>query len=234
MHIWRASLAATADVLAVCQALLSPDELARAMRYRFTRDRYRYICGRGQLRQLLSRYLAQPAGEIEIELAPHGKPQLTAPNALGLQFNLAHSADWLIYAFARHRAVGVDIEAMRDDVDFAELVPTVFSAAEQAEWRQLPHALQKPAFYRAWACKEAFIKAIGLGLMFPLQDFDVQLHPSQPAALLALRSTHFQLPDWQLFDLPTPAGFVGAVCVGGVSKGQSVKVLRCQSVNSLP
>lgn len=220
VHIWRASLAVSAEALAACQALLSPDELARAMRYRFTGDRYRYICGRGRLRQLLSAYLAQPAGKIEIKLSPQGKPQLAAPNALGLQFNLAHSADWALYAFARHRAVGIDIEVMRDDVDFAELVPTVFSSAEQAEWRQLPPSLQKGAFYRAWACKEAFIKAIGLGLMFPLQDFDVQLHPSRPAALLALRSPHFNLPDWQILDLPTPAGFAGAVCVAEGEKEQ--------------
>lgn len=214
VHIWRVPLDVDAVSLQICRATLSADEQARAARYRRTIDQYHFICGRGRLRQLLGRYVNVSPAALAFTYSPYGKPAIAGKNgAPALQFNLAHSGGQALYAFTRHHPIGIDIEAMRDDIEFEALTQTVFSPAEQAEWRSLPQMLKKQGFYRAWASKEAFIKAIGLGLSFPLQDFDVRLHPAQPAALLAVRSPHFYSAEWSLCDVSVAPNYFGALCL---------------------
>ena len=72
--VWCARLDAPPGVLQACQAVVSPDELERAGRFRFDRERQRYLAGRGLLRQLLAGYLRCPAKEMVFAYSPTGKP----------------------------------------------------------------------------------------------------------------------------------------------------------------
>ena len=93
VHVWRGSLDLMPTMVERLRRLLSHDELARAGRFHFERDRQHFIVARGYLRTILSRYLKTPAAEIDFVYGVNGKPQLadSSQQAQPLYFNLAHS-----------------------------------------------------------------------------------------------------------------------------------------------
>jgi 4'-phosphopantetheinyl transferase len=94
---------------ATLQALLSPDEVERASRFIFERDRRRYVAARGQLRQLLGGYIGVAPEALSFAYGQYGKPRLADPSA-SVEFNLAHSAALAVVAVAHGAIVGVDVE----------------------------------------------------------------------------------------------------------------------------
>jgi 4'-phosphopantetheinyl transferase len=173
--------------------ILTPDELERAARFRFDRDRNRYIVCRGTLRELLG-------ARAPFVYGPYGKPRLEGSD---VRFNVSHSHGLGMIAIARGREVGCDIE--RVDPSFAdEKIPEqFFSPHEVAALRALPESEQCAAFFRCWTRKEAFIKACGMGLSLPLDSFDVTL--GERAALLR------GAEGWSLHSVDAPEGYATAV-----------------------
>src|SRR5579883_1567651 len=76
VHLWQAALDQPAATVVLLEQLLSDDERARADRFRFERDRRRFIVARGILRSLLARYTNRPAAHIEFSYSTKGKPAL--------------------------------------------------------------------------------------------------------------------------------------------------------------
>lgn len=170
-----------ADEVARFLETLSRDERDRAQRFRTERDRRRYIVRRGLLRELLSHYLDRPPERIRVTCSPEGKPGLRGGD---LRFNLSHSHGLVVYAIARGREVGCDIE-WRDCRFVAGLVPEkFFSSLEMRMLRELTADKRTEGFFNCWTRKEAYIKARGVGSSFPLRSFDASLAPDEPAALL--------------------------------------------------
>lgn len=216
VHVWRASLAQPSAVQQQLAALLSADERDRAARFHFARDRRRFTAGRGILRLLVARYLAIDPAHVLFEYGRHGKPALAAVQRAGdLRFNLAHSGECALLAFARGREVGVDVEQPRPVDNMAQVVARTFSGAEQAALRALPDSAQQQAFFTCWTRKEAYIKARGTGLALPLDSFDVALDPQAPARLLATRDEPGAAQQWTLCALAPGAGLVAALGVEG-------------------
>ena len=142
-----------------------------------------------------------------------GSPKLIPPeNALRLRFNLAHSEDSALFAFAWDRTLGVDIEALKSDTPCDELAQNYFSEAERAAYSGLPEAERRPAFFRIWTRKEAYVKARGEGLSLPLSQFDVSLDPEN-ARLLATRPDASEADRWQMKNIPLGENFAGALVV---------------------
>jgi 4'-phosphopantetheinyl transferase len=161
--------------------MLSANEHERARRFRFERDRQRYIVRRGRLRALLARYLDLPPPQVQLRVGPFGKPYAAEGN---LRFSLSHSHGIALYAIAHGLEVGCDIEH-RDQRYASEQLPELFfSPREVHTLRSLAPALQAEGFFNCWTRKEAYVKARGYGLSLPLDVFDVSLAPSEPAALL--------------------------------------------------
>jgi 4'-phosphopantetheinyl transferase len=132
-----------------------------------------------------------------------------------LHFNLSHSGKIALYAFAYERKVGVDVEYVRGSLDNEELAAHYFSTYECSVLHSLPASLREEAFYTCWTRKEAYIKALGIGLSQPLDEFDVSLTPSEPAALLADRSDPEAPECWSLQTLAPEDRYVGALVVEG-------------------
>ena len=171
LHLWRIDLADGAD--GPYWDCLSEDEVTRAQRYRFDRDRTRFVQSRGSLRHILSRYLNRPPAAITFTYGPHGKPSCT-PN---LSFNLSHSGNTALCALARHRRVGVDVEQYRPITHFSSLARRCLSEAELPAVMHLPEAQQQATFLQYWTAKEAYLKAIGCGLTQSLTSVTLQLSP---------------------------------------------------------
>nr|ASV46661.1 hypothetical protein [uncultured bacterium] len=133
----------------------------------------------------------------------------------GIRFNVSHSGEMALYAFARGRELGVDVEEVRRMEDGLHIAERFFSQAEVAVFRSLPEEIRDDAFFNCWTRKEAYIKAVGEGLSFPLHVFDVSLAPGEPARLLASRDPQ-QAERWSLRGLPDPApGYRAAIVVEG-------------------
>ena len=113
VHVWCASLDVPPETAARLDATLTCDERNRSARFRFERDRQRFIVARGVLRDLLGRYLATPPGHLRFGYNPFGKPDLSPEFGSRLTFNLSHSAGLALIAIAAGSSVGVDLEHIR-------------------------------------------------------------------------------------------------------------------------
>jgi 4'-phosphopantetheinyl transferase len=211
VHVWRADLSLDSAAIARLVATLSPDERARAARFHFERDRRRFTAARGVLRQILAGYLGQDPALIEFNYSPSGKPSLDSD----VRFNMSHSHELALYAIARRKEVGVDVERIRPQVAEEQIAERFFSPREAATLRALPANVQAEAFFNCWTRKEAYIKARGEGLGIPLDSFDVSLAPGEPAAILAVRNEPQEMLRWSIESLAPAPGYVSAVVAEG-------------------
>lgn len=128
IHTWRASLDLASPGIQALVPILSEDERVRAERFRSRRDGQRSIASRGILRFLLGRYLATDPGQIKFCYGREGKPFLANESAAGgLRFNVSHSQGLALFAFARGRELGVDLERIEPSVH--ERIPERFFSA---------------------------------------------------------------------------------------------------------
>jgi len=212
IHIWQRQLVCERQVIESLRRILATDELERAQRYRFATNRDEYVIARGTLRTLLGEYLACSPEKIRFTYSQYGRPQLDGTDHGGLsEFNISHSGNIVVLAFARNRRVGIDIEHVRRDFNTMEIAQRFFSLAEREALRQVPMNQRYEAFFTCWTRKEAFIKALGEGLSHPLDQFDVSLAPGFPAALLATRPDAADARRWSLWNVNVPSGYSGAL-----------------------
>lgn len=216
VHVRIASLDRRQSELRFFESILAEDEINRANRFRFHKDRERFVAGRGLLRGILSPYLGLPANEIIFTYGSHGKPGIRRQEGRpAIQFNLAHSAGTAIYAIIRDRPVGIDIELVNHEFPIDSVAERFFSKVEVAAFRSLPQEMQRIAFYKCWTRKEAFIKALGDGLTCPLADFDVSLMLGEPARLLNVGWAPEEASRWCMEDIDGIAGCAAAIVFSG-------------------
>jgi 4'-phosphopantetheinyl transferase len=217
VHVWRAALASPAKYLDALNAMLSPDERARADRFRAEADRTRHIVGRGLLRMLLGRFLECPPAALVVEYSEHGKPGLAAGDSrASLQFNVSHSGEWILVAIASGRRVGVDVERMRTNIAVDEIAKRFFSQNECRALATLPASARLDAFYSCWTRKEAYLKATGQGLSLPLDQFDVSCLPGEAARLVETRQDPSDVDRWSLQNLDLGRSHKAAVAAEGM------------------
>ncbi|MHB8243493.1 MAG: 4'-phosphopantetheinyl transferase family protein [Solirubrobacteraceae bacterium] len=210
VHVWSACLDRRPSTVERMRKSLAEDERARADRFRFERDRSRYIVGRALLRGLLAGYCGTEPHDLVFQYGEFDKPGLFD----GPWFNLSHSGSTALYAFSSAAEIGVDVEL--DDPDFANerIAERFFSPAEVSALRALPKEAQARAFLTCWTRKEAFIKARGDGLSLPLDSFDVTLSPDTPAELLRTAWSEEEPRQWCMEDLSDRrAGYIAAVAL---------------------
>jgi 4'-phosphopantetheinyl transferase len=216
VDVWRASLDVRPSRVQELKQILSPDEIARAQRFRFQKDHDHFIVARGLLRVILARYVDVAPAQLRFSYSSYGKPALT--NALGqdiLNFNMTHSQGLALYAITRGRKIGVDLEAIRYDFACEQIAARFFAPREYAALRSLSPGLKHEAFFNGWTRKEAYIKARGEGLSFPLDQFEVSLIPGEPAKLLNVERDVSEVARWSLRELDLGPSYAAALVVEG-------------------
>jgi 4'-phosphopantetheinyl transferase len=200
--------------LAKFHATLAPVERERAARFRFERDRNRFMVGRGALREILGHYLQIDPIKVEFIYGPHGKP-LLADNGRegGWQFNLAHSDALALVGVTCAGNIGVDIERIRPVNDVDELVARFFCPREIAAFHALPEEQKPIAFFNLWTRKEAWLKATGEGIGHSLNRVEVAFLPGEAARLLSLPEGPHAGDYWTLHQLDPAPGFAAALAV---------------------
>ncbi len=214
VHVWRAHLNQSASTLNNLQQLLSEEELARAKRFFFEKDRSHFIIARGILRYLLGRYLNTDPVQLRFRYNAYGKPALDIqPNEISLKFNLSHSCDLALLAFSYSYELGIDVEFMRSDVTYEKVAKYYFSPYEISLLHTLPPEMIIQGFYNAWTRKEAYIKGRGQGISIPLDIFDVSLKPGEPAELVNSREDAQETSRWSMQELYPGPYYAGALIV---------------------
>jgi 4'-phosphopantetheinyl transferase len=216
VHVWRASLRPPPHVLARLEAHLSPDERARAARFRFPEHRTAFVAGRGAQREILSRYTGLAPHALVYEETKYGKQSLAGAAAdLGIRYNVSNSGELALYAVTLRREIGVDLEKLKPMPDGIDIAKRFFSAPENEVFAALDEAVRDLAFFYCWTRKEAYIKAVGEGLSMPLDRFDVAFAPGEPARILRTRGDEDEAHRWSMAELHPGPGYVGAIVVEG-------------------
>ena len=187
VHVWRTSLCSGWEL---AWEILSAEEKARAEQFHFERDKRRFVLCRAALRGQIARYTGVAPQDAALEYGPFGKPRL--PASCRLEFNVSHSGDAALLAFARH-AVGVDIEAIRPVRHALSVAESFFAPSEIADLRLVEPAELDAAFLRCWTRKEARAKGLGEGLSGP--------------------DRNRELGNWRFHDLDAGPGFMAALAV---------------------
>ena len=195
------------------QHLLSADEHERAAKFVFDLHRNAYIVARGVLRLILGQALQIPPQDVRFVYGCKGKPMLAAQSPV--RFHLSHSGSVAVYAVTMEREIGIDVEHIRPVNDMDTLARYSFSAAENTVFVNLPESQRQDAFFNCWTRKEAYIKALGDGLSYALQDFDVTLRPGDPAKLLQVTGKPEEAERWSLHAFRPAENYVGALAVEG-------------------
>lgn len=212
VHVWRASLNLAPVRLRELFSVLAPDEVTKAARFHFPKDRNHFVAARGILRSLLGSYLHTDPARLHFSYNSYGKPAIEAAGGEHeIKFNVSHSNGIALLAFIRGREVGVDVEYVRADFACAEVAERFFSPSEVSALRALYAGDFTEAFFNCWTRKEAFIKALGEGLSCPLASFSVSLAPREPAALLSVEGRAEVLSRWFMRELHPWRGYAAAL-----------------------
>lgn len=196
VHVWRAWLDVAPDALRRRAAALTQAERERAATFRLARDGARFAAAHGALRAILARYCGVSPAGIRLAAGPYGKPLLA--DGGGLAFNLSHADDLMLCAVAQDRAVGIDVERVRDDLADREIAARVLSPREAAVLAAVPDRRRTEVFFDLWTRKEAYAKGLGIGLTV-LERLEVVPDPV----------------GWTLVPLTVAPGFAATVAIEG-------------------
>ena len=203
------------------RTMLSIAEQRRADAFRAEQHGRDYLVAHVGLRVVLGRLVQAPPALLRFSAKDGVKPSLmadweTSPEQLDLRFNLSHTQGAVLIAVAEGFEVGVDVERQRPLEDLEGMARTVMSDMESAHWQRLSPELRCQAFYRLWTRKEAYLKAIGLGLFRDLHEVTV---PVSPGSLAEPAVVTDQNGDgvWSVLDVPVWEGFSASLCWQGAS-----------------
>ena len=229
IKIWLASYdQVTPAQYAEYGPLLTATELEQEARFRFESDRCRYRVTRALLRTVLSRYYPLPPKDWQFLVGPYGRPEISHQAACaGISFNISHCAGIIALAVSTTRAVGIDVECLRERFSCLEIAEHYFAPEENKALQTLPASQQPLGFLEYWTLKESYIKARGMGLSLPLHRFSFNLSESGRIHF----TTHPDLKDdaarWQFWQYRLSPEHVLAVCADRCDSCEAVlKMLR--------
>ena len=215
VHLWLIPTNQPEDVQNRAYATLDTDEKARADRFRVDHARQQHIIAHAALRTLLAEYQQIPARDLRFMQGERGKPVLeTSHHPAPLHFNLSHSGEYALLGLCRDHPLGVDIEQKSTIRDAPGLIKRFFTSIEARQLEGLSGAALLDRFYRLWTCKEALLKAEGVGITGGLDGFAINLEQYLPLSTKWHKTKHDHVwsnPDWMLTELQIPDGYAGAV-----------------------
>ena len=220
VHVWLARPSTVTDAtLARCVALLTEEERERVSRFRFERHRREAAVSKALVRATLARYVGRPSSALRYRFGRHGRPFVDPP--CGVYFNATNHPELVACAVSVNEEIGVDLEPVSRGDEILECARTVFASPELAALRALPADAQRDRAVSLWTCKEAYIKALGVGFAAPLLEIAVDFSPGRRPRLRCLSA--FDEPDGWWLDTRDLTGFRIAVAMRG--GGADVKLV---------
>jgi 4'-phosphopantetheinyl transferase len=193
--------------LAGARASMSPEEVERESRFLHAEDRRIYTFTRALVRLLLSSKTGLQPTSWRFTKNEFGRPEVCEPEpARELRFNVSHTRRMIAIATAWHSDIGIDIESTNREIPW-EASRLILSAAEELDIRRRPPHGRRRRFFQYWTLKEAYLKALGVGLTVPLDlvTFSIPTSCSScgPGSLVSFDQP--ALPGWSFYtaELPT-------------------------------
>jgi 4'-phosphopantetheinyl transferase len=154
------------------RGLLNPAELERHERYHFEASKREFLITRVLVRTVLSRYTGRAAESLAFEPNPYGRPEISVPKLdTPLRFNLSNTYGLVVCLVSGAREGGVDVEDTTRRGETVDIADHFFAPSEVTALRALPPGAQRDRFFDYWTLKESYIKARGMGLALPLDQF---------------------------------------------------------------
>jgi len=141
------------------------------------------------LRLLLGAYLGVPGKDVHILRRGKGRPEIDSGLSKGeLNFSVARSGNCYLVGINSGATIGVDLElAARRPGKPMALARRYFSQMEIAALSEIDDGVLHRAFMHTWACKEAVVKASGMGIANQLCRFSVDVDPDKPPRVLEMQ-----------------------------------------------
>lgn len=178
IHVWQAYLTdnlidSNMELLNRQFSCLDSEEQERAQKFYFTKDKVKFIQGRYLLKSIIANYLEKDIKKIQFKYNEYGKPELIS-NKKSLYFNISHSNNFMVMAFSKKDHLGIDVE-FNDQQDVSYLISSnIFTNKELSYFDNLDSQEKQVVFYKLWTSKEAYLKALGVGLSISLNDIEVR------------------------------------------------------------
>ncbi|NWJ47673.1 MAG: 4'-phosphopantetheinyl transferase superfamily protein [Chloroflexi bacterium] len=216
VQVWKIELTQARLLLPLFNEYLTSEEIERAKRYRRIQDGERFIIARGLLRHLLGQYLNENPTKIKLSTLAHGKPALSQTTyQKPVEFNISHSGELALLAFSTEMRLGIDLEQINIAIEYSSIARNFFSVSEIRLLEELPLSEKPKYFFRLWTIKEAYLKACGKGLTFPLDQVEIVPAPSQNMVYFTIKTPTPNLQYWKVCELKPDEGYCGALAVDG-------------------
>lgn len=229
VHLWVAfpDEWASASQIDFARDILDDGEISRMERFRFPEHRNLFLVSHLLVRRALSHYSDTPPGVWRFANDENGKPGVDpVAGALPLSFNLAHTEGLAVVGVAAGIDIGVDVERTDRPVDAERLSRRFFSTEETAMLKHLPPGRLDEQFPRYWTLKEAYIKALGLGLSQPLDSFTFRLTGGSPCRIDFSAVDPQDLRKWRFALIEPRRSYVVALCAASIR--HTPTVMRCR------
>ncbi len=215
IDVWRSPVDLPAEEIHEYHQTLSQEEQQRADKFTFPDKFEEYVVTRGLLRNALAHVLEQSPGSFKFDYTTEKKPCLGKKiNHQSVTFNVSHSHGQVLVAVSLDRNIGIDIEKIRNNVEYEKLAKRFFSQAEYAALMQYKGD-QVAAFFATWTRKEAFVKAVGKGIVFGLAEFDVNIDPDEAPQMLVTRWDPDDVSTWQMMTIETESDYMATLVADG-------------------
>lgn len=214
VHIWNYLLDVTNPDVDFFYSLLNEEEKKGIDKIKLQGVRNRRIISKAIVKDIISKYLGINISQIKFLYNRFGKPVLPEEiNLSGLRFNISHSNGLGIIALIKKNQIGVDIEEIVELEDINDIIHTCFSKNEQYLFNDLELSEKTNLFYKIWTGKEAFIKAIGQGFSFPLQNISFGLDDDNKIIINEIADAQENLNNWKAYNFSSRENYTSTVVV---------------------
>jgi 4'-phosphopantetheinyl transferase len=188
-------------------------------RYRATREptsRARLLGSRLLLREAVATAGDADPAAVVLERGLHGRPGVREP--AGFDGGISHTADLLLVGVARQRRIGVDVEESDRLLLTPGLPEKICHPDELSALSLLPYEERNRMLVRLWTLKEAYGKALGVGLGLDFPGVSFRPRPRSLGAVTRWRCT--AAPGWRFLS-GTVAGHFAVACAVGPRTGSA-------------
>jgi len=178
VHLWFCRTQHLGDeAVAAASLSLSVEERSRRDRFHFAADRRDFAIAHDLLRRTLSRYTGVSPADWQFTKNKYGKPSIDSrdPHLAAISFSLSHTRGLVACGVTLAEALGVDVERADRSLSATQIAERYFSEQEAASLRRQSDEPRRVRFTELWTLKEAFWKAVGVGLSGSLASASFQV-----------------------------------------------------------